>query len=614
MALGSSWTTIGQGSQTINGATLTYYIEAKLNSQSIANNTSSISTRARTVFSGYYMQSYGYYFSCTGCTTSQGTGLYSFTTETVLTGSTTVTHNADGTKTFSMSGLCKGSGIGLSISASGSIALPTIPRASQCTASPNPITLSSQTNTLTVTTNRASNSFTHTITVTAGSWSDTQTSVGASTTFAIPYSVVGDMTASTMTCQIACTTYNGSTTIGSSSSSFVVKVDSSIEKAYVSSVTLSDTNATASALETSGKFIYGQSNLSAVVAFATAGTYTTLKSYTISYDGTSQTDDLSGTSGSATFTKSGVTSATMTITVTDNRNTITTYTQTVTLIDYRSVGFAEVSVYRVNSSDQPTETGDYIHYEIKVNCFDGSFGQGGNPITLGYKYKLASASTYGTEATIDTHTGTSAGEYTTYTFSGVTGGGNLLYSNEYDIVFTISDTFTSASSTVQRLHQGIPVYAWGEDHFDVYGAVHIHDRSDVTKYIALGALNPHTETVTFSGADGGSVNWLVFDYGALTICVAKWRCAENKTVSSAWGSMYTCTRFATPSYPVNYTAVYYQNMQMIQADQNANGSAIVVPQIGYAQNLADFGEVYLARGTSATIGHPIFVQIVVGTR
>ena len=518
MALGSSWTTIGQGSQTINGATLTYYIEAKLNSQSIANNTSSISTRARTVFSGYYMQSYGYYFSCTGCTTSQGTGLYSFTTETVLTGSTTVTHNADGTKTFSMSGLCKGTGINLSISASGSIALPTIPRASQCTASPNPITLSSQTNTLTVTTNRASSSFTHTITVTAGSWSDTQTGVGASTTFAIPYSVVGDMTASTMTCQIACTTYNGSTTIGTSSSSFVVKVDSTIEKAYVSSVTLSDTNATASALETSGKFIYGQSNLSAAISFATAGTYTTLKSYTISYDGSIQTDDLSGTSGSATFTKNGVTSATMTITVTDNRNTVTTYTQTVTLIDYRPLGFAEVSVYRVNSSDQPTETGDYIHYEIKVNCFDGSFGQGGNPIVLGYKYKLASASTYGTEATIDTHTGTSAGEYTTYTFSGVTGGGNILYSNEYDIVFTLSDTFTSATSTVQRLHQGIPVFAWGEDHFDVYGTIHLHDRTDVTKY---RVINPDGMHWTSFGTVTGS-NTLQFthsDYSELLIVV-----------------------------------------------------------------------------------------------
>ena len=614
MALGNSWTTIGQGSQTINGATLTYYIEAKLDSQSVANNRSSISTRARTVFSGYYMQSYGYSISCTGCTTKSGSGLYSFTTETVLTGSTTVNHNTNGTGTLSMSGACKGTGIGLSISASGSITLPTIPRASQCTATPNPLTLSSSSNTLTVATNRASSSFTHTVTVTAGSYTETQTGVGADTTFSIPYSVVGDMTANSMTCQIACITYSGSTQIGTSSSSFVVQVDNTIEKAYVSSVTLSDTNTTASALEASGKFIYGQSNLSAVVNFAASGTYTTLASYSISYDGVSQSSTLSGTSGSATFTKNGITSATMTITVTDNRGKVYSTTQAINLLDYRAVGFSEVNIYRVNSSDQPTETGDYVHYEIKVNCFDGSFGQGSNPIALGYKYKLASASTYGAETAITTHTSSSDGEYTTYTFSGFTGGGNILYSNEYDIIFTLSDSFTSATSTVQRLHQGIPVYAYGEDHFDVYGTFHIHDRSDVTKYISLGALNPHTETVTFSGADGGSVTWLVFDFGALTICACKWRSASNQAVTSAWGSLYTCTRFATPDYPVSYTSVYYQNCQMIQADANANGSAIVIPQIGDTVNLASYGDIYLARATSATIGHPIFTQIVVGTR
>ena len=618
MALGSSWTVIGQGSQTINGATLKYIIEAKLNSQSIANNTSSISTRARTEFSGYYMQSYGYYFSCTGCTTSQGSGLYSFTTETVLTGSTTVTHNADGTKTFSMSGLCKGTGINLSISASGSITLPTIPRASQCTASPSPLTLSSANNSLTVTTNRASSSFTHTITVTAGSYTDTQTGVGASTTFSIPYSVVGDMTAKTMTCQIACTTYNGSTQIGTSSSTFTVQVDSSIEKATVSSVTLSDTNTTASALETSGKFIKGYSNLQAVVSFSASGTYTTLASYSISYDGTTQTDDLSGTSGSATFTKNGTNSGTMTITVTDNRGTVTTTTQTVSLIDYRAVSVSEVQIYRVNSSDQPTETGDYIHYEIKVNAFDGSFGQGGNPLALSYKYKLASASTYGSDIAITTHTGTSAGEYTTYTFSGVTGGGNLLYSNEYDIVFTISDTFTSATSTVQRLHQGIPVYAWGEDHFDIYGALHLHDRTDVSNFIALNASSVKTEAVTFSGADGGSVNWTVFTFGSLVMAVSRWRSASNATISNAWNSWYTSTGQATPDFPVTFTNVLFQSIRYVAADSGYTGSAITgTSSQAYTNNnisTTNMGNVWLFRPDSGvTVGHPVYVQIVIGT-
>ena len=528
-----------------------------------------------------------------------------------------ISHNADGSKSIKIGGKFVNTGSGTSVmdfNFSEDVALTKISRMSYCSATPNPLTLSSTTNTLTVNTNRASNDFTHTITVTAGSYTETQTEVGSSTTFAVPYTVVGDMTASQMNCTIECTTYNGASQVGSkTSTTFKVQVDSSIEKATISSVTLSDTNQTSSALETSGKFIYGQSNLQAVVAFATAGTYTTLKSYSISYDGRTQTNALSGTSGSATFTKNGVTSATMTITVTDNRNTVTTYTQTVSLIDYRAVGFAEVSVYRVNSSDQPTETGDYIHYEIKVNCFDGSFGQGGNPITLGYKYKLASASTYGSEATIDTHTGTSAGEYTTYTFSGITGGGNLIYSNEYNIIFTLSDTFTSVMSTMQVLHQGIPVYAWGEDHFDIYGALHLHDRSDVTKYISLGALNPHTETVTFSGANGGSVDWLVFDFGTLTVCVCKWKSTSNHTVSSAWSSMYTSTGFNTPDYPVTFTNVLYRDAQYLASDENA--SATMWATSATSVSTSNMGQIFFVRPDSgATIKHPIISQIVVGTR
>ena len=500
MALGSSWTTIGQGSQTINGATLTYYIEAKLNSQSIANNTSSVDTRARTVFSGYSMSSYGYSFSCTGCTTKSGSGLYNYTTETVLTGSTTVTHNDNGVGTLSMSGLCKGTGLGLSISTSGSIALPTIPRASVPTCSPTTVTLSSSTTQLLVYTNRVSNSFTHTITVTVGSYSSTQTGIMINAGFNLPYSLIGEMTAPTMTGTVVMTTYSGSTQIGSpQSTTFTIKPDASLEKAYIASTALSDTNATASALETSGKFIYGQSDLEAVFNIATAGTYTTLASCKVSYGSNVQTYSLSGTTGTVTFTANDVMASYMTIEITDNRGTKYTSTQSLDIIPYRAVGFSEVSIYRVNSSDQPTETGEYIHYEIKVNCFDGSFGLGSNPITLGYKYKLASGSTYGAEATIDTHTGTSAGEYTTYTFSGVTGGGNLVYSSEYNIIFTLSDTFTSATSTMQVLHQGIPVFAWGEDHFDVYGEIHVHDRSNPSTYVKIcSSANLKTETFTSS--------------------------------------------------------------------------------------------------------------------
>ena len=501
---------------------LTYSLEAMLTSQNASTGVSQGQVRARIkrdTGAGY--SSYGVTATCLNCSPYSASGSISISNNILTTGTFTLYANSDGDAALHLSGTFTANNGNYSISADAWMSAPNIAMVSKPTCSPDPLILSSSTNTLTVTTNRKSNSYTHTVTVTAGSWTDTQTDVGASTTFAIPYSVIADMTADTMTCNVSCTTYNGTSQIGQpQTTTFNVQVDSSLEKAYVSSVVLSDRNATASALETSGKFIYGYSNLRAVVSFATLGSYTELVSYSISYDGSTQSDDLSGTSGSATFDKNGTTSTTMTITVTDNRGKVTTTTQTINLIDYRPVGFSEISIYRVNSSDQPTETGDYIHYEIKVNCFDGSFGQGGNPITLGYKYKLASGSTYGAEATIDTHTGTSAGEYTTYTFSGITGGGNLAYSSEYNIIFTLSDTFTSATSTMQVLHQGIPVFAWGEDHFDVYGEIHVHDRTDPSVYRTHGAKG--TAWTSFGTVTGSNVlQFTHSDYEELLI-VAKY--------------------------------------------------------------------------------------------
>lgn len=133
--LGNSWTEIGSGSWSSGGATLSYIIEAKLDSQSTSENKSYISTRARTVMTGYYVNSYNVHMSCTGCSSYDGNNstIYSFTTKTVLTGSVTVTHNANGTGSLSMSGSCTGN-LGMSIKPSGSISLPTINRYSVITS------------------------------------------------------------------------------------------------------------------------------------------------------------------------------------------------------------------------------------------------------------------------------------------------------------------------------------------------------------------------------------------------------------------------------------------------------------------------------------------------
>lgn len=520
MALGNTWTTIGSGSFTSGGAVLTYYIEAKLNSQSIANNTSSISTRARTVFSGYYMQSYGYSFSCTGCTTKSGSGLYNFTTETVLTGSTTVTHSADGTGTLSMSGACVGSGIGMNISVSGSIALPTIPRASKPSVSPNPLTVG---NTLTINTNRASTSFTHSVTVMFDNYYWNVQGVGASTTWSdtvanlMPY-----MNTWQKTVEVYCTTWNGSTNLGTTKTTFTLQVDTSVYKPVIAWGTASDMNATTSALETAGSFIKGYSNLQ-IQATATPNDTTygdQVAKLTVALGNVSQTNSTAGSSVSVNFMANGITTATLTATATDSRGYSVTVTKALTLVNYSPISISTIEVARVNANGDETETGEYLKYTIKGKAFLGSFGQVTNTLTVSTESKQASASAYDPAVTEQTVT-TSGSGYGDFTINGITVG-QYSASTQFDVKFSLADELSSTTFGALRVHEGVPVAAWGEDHFDVYGKFHIHDRDDVTKYISIdyngAGLSGILLTQRFSSASTScSANWA--DYVNISVTV-----------------------------------------------------------------------------------------------
>ena len=484
MALGNTWTTIGSGSFTSGGAVLTYYIEAKLNSQSIANNTSSISTRARTVFSGYSMSSYNVHMSCTGCTPYDGNNstIYYFGTRTVLEGGVTVNHNSDGTGTLSMSGACTGN-LGMNIHLSGSIALPTIPRASKPTYSTNPLTIGQ---TQTITTNRASSSFTHTLVLSFGNYSETLTGVGASTTWTPSSSLMEYMTSWQMTVTVVCTTYNGSTQIGTSSTSFTLQVDTSVYKPVITVGTLSDANASTAGL-TSGTFIKGKSILSGSITATPNDSGDSIASITARLGNTTQTVQTvqGGEAGEAISFLFQATTTTneLVITATDQRGYTVTKSVSITLLEYSNISVISVDYARVNANNVETETGEYVRYTIKANAFLGSFGAVTNQITVSSQSKLASASVYGSSVTEKTVTtsGTGMGEIT---ITGVTVG-TYSPSSQYDILFTLTDALSSTTAQPLRVHEGVPVAAWGEDHFDIYGEFHVHDRDDVTKYTTI---------------------------------------------------------------------------------------------------------------------------------
>lgn len=499
--LGNTWTQIGSASVTINGATLTYIVEAQLSSQSVAENKSYINTRARTTLSsGASMSAYNYSFSCTGCATRSGTGLWTYTSETVLTGSTSVTHNDDGTGTLTVAGSCSGSIIG-TLSASGSISLPTIARASKPSVSKQSLVLDGS-DSLTISTNRKSSSFTHTIRITIGSNTATFNNITDSYVFKPTPSIwMPYMTSYEMQATITCTTYNGSTQIGSSQTcTFTVRVDTSTEYCELRSYTLTDTNQATAAVEPAGTFIKNASDLQATLNLRALGDYTELASVTVQNGLSSQTVALSGTSQTVTVTFSGVSAVTLAVTVTDTRGYSTRQTITFSLINYSAVAITTASAERCNANGTPSDTGSYLSYKVDIIWYEGSFGNTANTVNLTYKYRQRGSSGNYTTGTLSaSYTAQTTNGVTAYQFTGVTGA-EFPAEQQFDLIFTVADMFTSADSAELVIHEGIPVYGWGRDHFDVYGDLYIHDRSNAMNYFTISGVNPPIIFRTFSRA------------------------------------------------------------------------------------------------------------------
>lgn len=150
----------------------------------------------------------------------------------IASGTTTVTHGTDGTKSIAsgkISATCSSAGVVATqtVTSNSAWALTTIARASSVSISTN-TTVMGQARTITIT--RASSSFTHTLTYTFGSASGTIATKTASTSvsFTPPASLAAQLTnAKSGTGTITCTTYNGDSSIGSSTCSFTATIPAS---------------------------------------------------------------------------------------------------------------------------------------------------------------------------------------------------------------------------------------------------------------------------------------------------------------------------------------------------------------------------------------------------
>lgn len=365
--------------------------------QSVANNTSTISWTlkgAGTGQAGWYMAG-GFYVKINGqvvCNWSTNTRIKLYNGTKVASGSLTISHSANGSKSFTIEVKAGIYTYAINCTGSKSFTLNTIPRASSISWGSGTSSTAGITNGTNIDIKRASSSFTHTITYQFGNASGTVCTKTTATNvkWTIPMSLLNQIPNSTSgTGTMKCTTYNGNTAIGTSTLSLTVNAPASV-KPTIDSASVTIDNSANSVISGWGLYVAGYSK--AKIAASASGSYgSTISSFTIS-GGYSVTK--SGTSLSYTgekFTTSG--SKTFNIVAKDSRGRLSDAKSagTITVYAYSNPAVTKLSIQRSSTNAR----------KIVVNAnWNFASVNNKNTATATLYYKLSTSSAWTTYGTI----------------------------------------------------------------------------------------------------------------------------------------------------------------------------------------------------------------------
>lgn len=412
-----------------------------VDSQSVANNTSTVTAKVQLVSTGssYTINSSA---SKSGSLTINGTKYtFNFTaalsgsqTKTLFTKTVTVAHAADGSKTCSFSATC-GINVTLSgtyygnVTASGSGVFDTIARASTISSVTSSVSVTGS-NAVTVNITRAASSFTHTVVFSFGSYSKTTTGVGTSTSYVIPQSWLNAIpNATSGTAKVTVTTYSGSTKIGSAvSKNFTLTVPSSVVPS-ISAVSLSE--AVSGLAAQFGGYVQNKSKI-AVKITAAGVLSSTIKTYKTTIQGASFSA-ASFTSG--VLTKSGT--STVTITVTDSRGRTASTTRSITVTACAAPKITSFQGFRCLADGTESYEGTYLNAAVNF-----SISSVGSKNTASYllEYRLKNANTW---------TALTSGSVYALKQNIISASGFMSADSSYDIRLSVTDFFTTVRSTFE---------------------------------------------------------------------------------------------------------------------------------------------------------------------
>jgi hypothetical protein len=352
----------------------------------------------------------------------------------MASGSTTVGHNADGTKSFPFSATFNpNNGFHGVITVSGNISLETIPRSSSISFSTG--TIGSP---LAITINRASSSFTHTL---RWAWENRSGTIASGLTTSASWTIPMDFCNEipnniSGTGTIFVDIYSGSSLIGTQSKTFTANVPSSVIPTFTG-ITLEDQNATAKSLLTGNTFVQIMSNIKATFNGAVGAYGSTIKEFRAEV----LNKDIILTSNGGTLGPMNFNgTATIRASVTDSRGRVSaTKDVTITLLEYYAPA---VSIQVLRTRENPNKL--QVLRTIKVA-----------PLTVGGVNNNSTKSVFEVAPLGSTSfvadNGAAEGEWTTIftlTNSEANLGGTYDSTTSWIVQAKISDKFTASNPTI----------------------------------------------------------------------------------------------------------------------------------------------------------------------
>ena len=500
-------------------------------SYSIENNTSQvewyIGIRSNTSYHSHYGLSETYVVNINGTVVHNAVHTPTVNagqTVWVASGTTTVSHNADGSKKISVSASFNNADRGTYLpttgSCSGSLTLTTIPRATTPSVDKPSLDCGSV---IKFTGTSASSGFSHKLYY---SWNGTEklitTLASGSTAVSYSYTIPTDWEKNMPNTTSAIATFiletlNGNTVIGRKSINATVKVRSGVLPT-ISTVSTSDTNTTCSAM---GIFVQSRSCIKFTIG--TSGNQgSTISSVSTKFDGQAY-------SGS-TFTTQAIQnsgSLSYTITVTDSRGRTATKSGSVTVVAYNPPSLTNVSAKRANSSyavDEINGTYALLHFSVGFTSLNSK-----NATSFYIQYRTSGATTW-----------TKINSWSNnYSLTQDYKAGNLFTSTSttYEIAFGVKDSFMSD-------------YSW--------------QIVTVTPTYTLINFGKDGKSLTFFGQDGNSANTLTIN-GNLAINSVKENTSSTKLLVDNgntvmyrdWSKLVNSIKSAM--YPVGSVYITYNN-------------------------------------------------------